>query len=803
MNRFLNFIGRHAKGVIVVVAVLTLIMLGLASRIVLNADYNEFLPWGDDTDYYQGGVSGQSVTLSRSSGNDSAEKAEPAPAEKTPQDADAEPAATDSYTVYVEGEDIYTVEKLNLISSVIKTLEETDEMRESSSALDFITFEKIGSRLGTVPVSPDTDGVWTEEEAPILHDRIMNDPIMPSFLVSIDKHGLVFSFPMTHVSKERLEEFGQMVQPLRDAGLKVVIHGGAVLNQRVFDYLQLDLVRLVILCLIVILIVFFLCFRTKRSVLIPMSLSIISLIWTFGTMVLLGMDINLLNIITPCMVITLGSAYSIHVLNEYFAGLAEYGHVDPIESTKRISKTIVLACITDIGGFLCLCISDTQGLVEFGISVSIGVTYCAILACTYLPALMILLPEPKKSKVQAYKDNFFGKFIGALARTVSKFWPVFIIVLIAVVIAFAFIRDDIPINSNYMSYFPEDDPFWNDSMYLSSKMQSSNPFEVTITAPEGSPDGYFLKSENLTKVWQFEEAIKESPDITQIISFPSYVSFANRTMTGEEGIPASNGLLNLLSRYVMMMRDVVGDLASRLISDDGNSITLTIQNWDSVDKDLMTIASGERVYEKIVEELELLPEGTEVAVHGYPIISIKFSERLMNDMNISTVLSFAIVFIIGLITFRSLRSTILILIPVMSGIMINYIFMYILDIPFDIVTVCFSSAVIGTGCDYAIHYMLRLRRNMLKHNELMMRPLIEKTLMETGRPIFLSTASIVAGMMMLTFASYTPIRYFGMLMSISLVSCMVSTLIFMPPVAIVLDKIGHGISSRRLMKPQK
>ena len=123
---------------------------------------------------------------------------------------------------------------------------------------------------------------------------------------------------------------------------------------------------------------------------------------------------------------------------------------------------------------------------------------------------------------------------------------------------------------------------------------------------------------------------------------------------------------------------------------------------------------------------------------------------------------------------------------------------WLMDIPFDIVTVCFSSAVIGTGCDYAIHYMLRLRKNMLKHNELMMRPLIEKTLVETGRPIFLSTASIVAGMMMLTFASYTPIRYFGMLMSISLVGCMVSTLIFMPPVAIVLDKIGYGISSRRL-----
>ena len=788
MKSFLDFIERHAKGVIIAVALITLIMLALASRIVLNADYNMFLPWGDDTDYYMGGVPGQEVNLSRGNSYGSGESDE--------EEAEA-PAAPHTYTLYVEG-DIYTAESMNLIQGVISDLEATEEIHAPNSALDFITFEKIGSRLGTVPVSPDSDGAWTEEEAEILRDRILNDPIMAGFLVNMDKDALCFNFPMEEVTKERLAEFEALSQPLRDAGLRTVIHGDSVLNQRVFDYLQGDLVRLVSLCLVVILIVFFLCFRTKRSVLIPMSLSIISLIWTFGTMVIMGMDITLLNIITPCMVITLGSAYSIHVLNEYFAGLAEFGHVDPIESTKRISKTIVLACITDVAGFLCLCVSETRGLVEFGISVSVGVTFCAILACTYLPALMIIIPEPKKSKVQAYKDNFFGKFVRALARTVSRFWILFLALFVVVIVVFCFIKDDVPINSNYMSYFPDDDPFGQDSRYLASEMQSSSTFQITITAPEGSKPGYFLDAENLTKVWEYEQALKKCPDVTQIISFPAYVAFANKTMTGEDGIPSSNGLLNLLSRYVMMMRDIVGDLAETIITEDNNTITLTVQNWDSVEKDLMTIASGMRVYERIVENLGMLPEGTEVAVHGYPVISIKFSERLMSDMNLSTLLSYAIVFLLGLITFRSLRSSLLIIIPVMGGIMINYIFMYLLDIPFDIVTVCFSSAVIGTGCDYAIHYMLRLRKNMLKYNELMMRPLIEKTLVETGRPIFLSTASIVAGMMMLTFASYTPIRYFGMLMSISLVGCMVSTLIFMPPVAIVLDKIGYGISSRRL-----
>ena len=76
MKSFLDFIERHAKGVIIAVALITLIMLALASRIVLNADYNMFLPWGDDTDYYMGGVPGQEVNLSRGNSYGSGESEE-------------------------------------------------------------------------------------------------------------------------------------------------------------------------------------------------------------------------------------------------------------------------------------------------------------------------------------------------------------------------------------------------------------------------------------------------------------------------------------------------------------------------------------------------------------------------------------------------------------------------------------------------------------------------------------------------------------------------------------------------------
>ena len=62
-------------------------------------------------------------------------------------------------------------------------------------------------------------------------------------------------------------------------------------------------------------------------------------------------------------------------------------------------------------------------------------------------------------------------------------------------------------------------------------------------------------------------------------------------------------------------------------------------------------------------------------------------------------------------------------------------------------------------------------------------------LIETGRPIILTTISVDAGLIMLLFASYTPIQYFGILMCVALTAAMLATLCVLPPVLIAADKL--------------
>ncbi|HOE90076.1 MAG TPA: MMPL family transporter, partial [Sphaerochaeta sp.] len=172
--------------------------------------------------------------------------------------------------------------------------------------------------------------------------------------------------------------------------------------------------------------------------------------------------------------------------------------------------------------------------------------------------------------------------------------------------------------------------------------------------------------------------------------------------------------------------------------------------------------------------------GTIVTLDGEPHRALHFSNALLHDQQMSIYFSFIFVFLVVLIAFRSFSLSCYALIPVLTGVMANYVIMFALNIPFDLITVSFGAVSVGVGIDYAIHFLLRYRNKIDKTQKQDTAILLKETISETGRPIILTTLSIVAGMLMFLFASYAPVRIFGILMSTALLNCMLATLFIMP-----------------------
>jgi predicted RND superfamily exporter protein len=65
------------------------------------------------------------------------------------------------------------------------------------------------------------------------------------------------------------------------------------------------------------------------------------------------------------------------------------------------------------------------------------------------------------------------------------------------------------------------------------------------------------------------------------------------------------------------------------------------------------------------------------------------------------------------------------------------------------------------------------------------------TLVVTGRPIFLTSLSIVAGLAVLALASFRPIVYFGVLVVFTLAATCASTLVVLPALLALLPDQGR------------
>jgi predicted RND superfamily exporter protein len=106
-----------------------------------------------------------------------------------------------------------------------------------------------------------------------------------------------------------------------------------------------------------------------------------------------------------------------------------------------------------------------------------------------------------------------------------------------------------------------------------------------------------------------------------------------------------------------------------------------------------------------------------------------------------------------------------------------------LGIRLDVATALLSSIMIGVGVDYTIHFLWRYRAE--KQEGLKSTAAIKKTLLTTGRGITFNALSVVLGFSALPFSVFPTLRFFGFLVMVSIMACLVGALVIIPALVLV------------------
>ncbi len=197
---------------------------------------------------------------------------------------------------------------------------------------------------------------------------------------------------------------------------------GKVKLQKVYiEKMQSDLLIFASASFLLVMVILAFTFRTISGVLIPLLIIILSVVWIFGFMGLTGKPIDLMITLLPTIMFVVGMSDVIHIFSKYIEEIRNGREkIQALKITmKEIGLATFLTSLTTAIGFLTLITAKIIPVQEFGIYMAIGVGFAYILAFTFFPALLLLLPIPKISKNINLKERW-NTFLAFLFSWILK-----------------------------------------------------------------------------------------------------------------------------------------------------------------------------------------------------------------------------------------------------------------------------------------------------------------------------------------------------------------------------------------------
>jgi len=693
---------------------------------------------------------------------------------------------TGQILIAVEGRDLFDLQALEVFDAVIRELEADETVLGSINPFNFLTFKRDGRRLLPVTAAAGGRAPSNETELQEFKNLLLSDPLARNMVVSGDQNALCAIFPV-----EFQEDYSGVLNTLEtlrstlEEHYTVHITGAPVFLHKTKTALLADVPKFLIFSVIVILAILYLSFRALRSLGLPLIVVALGTLWTMGTMRLLGFELTVVSIMVPPLVLTLGSAYSIHILNQYYREARVKGNDKTwiAHSVGHINQTILLAALTTIIGFSSLASANLSQIREFGLSTSVGIVYCALLSLFFFPAILRLLPAPRAEERDRVLKGFVTRFMERLSASIIRHRIYILATVVLIAAGFAVTLRYVTYQTDYLSYYREKQWIIRDSREIVKRFGGYSNVYITLEAPEGEKN-YFLKPEVLQTIARFETELQKDPDICYVFSFTQYLKVMNLKLTGDFSAPESRTPILLLSRYMTaIINSPYGrSMAAQPANEDFTRFTIFLRTWNAETKTMMMEPDFKELMRKIEGLVEdKLAVESERVIWGRSLALLYISETLSRDQMFSAAVSLFFIFLVTAVGFRSIRLGVLTLIPLLTGIMLNFIIMVLLKLPFDVVTVMFSSVAIGVGIDDSIHLIIRYRRQIrIYAGKVDKAVVLAHTLKTTGRPILLTSLSLVAGLLVLCFSQFLPILYFGILVSLALVTTTIGALVILP-----------------------
>ncbi|MBF0274820.1 MAG: RND family transporter [Nitrospinae bacterium] len=505
---------------------------------------------------------------------------------------------------------------------------------------------------------------------------------------------------------------------------------------------------------------------------VPLACSLVALVWQLGVLNLLGYGLDPMSVLVPFLIFAIGVSHGVQMINAMKQDVMR-GY-DSLTSAHYTFNRMLLpggvALLSDSIGFLMCAFIEVEVIREMAVTASIGIAALIITNLFVLPLLLSFVPIKKQCELKM--EPVWEKLCTFTHVKKAKITILFCIVLF---IAGAWKANDLKVG-DLKAGVPElkEDSRLNQDIALITKKFSIGVDVLSViseTPPDSCVDYEIMKAiDNFAWHMQNVEGVKSVIALTTAAKAMNaawnegnlkwHTLPSNKFSLGQAVSPihVSSGLLDFKCGKMPVLifpKDHKGETIERIIT-----AIKTYKKSNKNEKINFNLASGNVGFMAATNET--------VKAAQLPMLCYIY----------------AVTFLLCLVTFRSFKSTLCIILPLALVSALTYAFMTTLDIGLKAATLPVATLGVGIGVDYGIYIFNNLQKCF--HKGMGLQKAYHVTLRETGSAVLFTGLTLAVGVSTWIFSDLQFQADMGALLTFMFLVNMLGAVFLLPAIATLL-----------------
>jgi predicted RND superfamily exporter protein len=571
------------------------------------------------------------------------------------------------------------------------------------------------------------------------------------------------------------------------AKTEVHISGLPFIRTIMADRIKKEMLWFLIGSLVLSAITLLLFFRSISATIMSLAVVLMGVIWSLGTMVLLGQKITLLTALIPPLIVVIGIPNCIYFLNKYHTSYKETNDKDKalVQMVGRMGVVTLFCNITAAIGFFVFALTKSPLLKEFGWVSGVNIMILFFISLLFIPPILSYLPAPKAKHVRYLENQFLEKILVKIERwafTHTK-W-VFGITIIAVVVSLlgvlqikkeAFIVDDLP----------KQDKLYTDLKWFEQNAGGVMPLEILVDTKK--TNGLIRSIKPLEQIDEFNTFMLEQPELGKPLGLLEGVKFAKQAFYDGDSlsyaVPTGTEMAFIGPYFasaapkegVKMTANNPAQLLNKFIDADKRQTRISVNMKDIGSAKLPVLLQKIDSASKAIFDTAKY----NVVITGSSVTFLEGSNFIVKGLGESIFWAFLLIAICMIFLFRSFPILICSLIPNIVPLFMTAGIMGWTGIALKPSTVLVFSVALGIAIDVTIRFLVNYKQE-LPHLNYQVHNTLVQTIKHTGISIIYTSLVLVAGFIIFCFSDFGGTKALGWLTSITLVVSTFTNLVLLP-----------------------